>query len=256
MRPSSPDPDTPPQVIPRPETARPGGPAPWTDLAPAARRGLTVARVLDRLDRAGWTGPEPPPANLAVEVPDGAPPVDAFRQSAVLVALFEEAGEARVLLTRRSSRLRSHRGEVSFPGGGTEPGEGPVAAALREAHEEVGLDPAAVRPVGWLRPVLTFVSNALVVPVVGVLDRPPSDLVPSPTEVDRIFDTALADLTADRTYHEEWWSFPGRPGRGADGHGAYPIRFFQVAGETVWGATGRMLYELLCVALGADPTGI
>jgi len=202
-----------------------------------------------------------------VPVQDGPLAVRPFRRSAVLVGLFEEAGEARVLLTRRSAGLRSHRGEVSFPGGGIDPDEDPVSAARREADEEVALDPATVRPAGWLRPVLTFVSNSLVIPVVGVVDPAPTDLVPSPVEVDRVFDASLADLAADGCYHEEWWSLADRPVPtpyldGAAGappaglrptDGAYPIRFFDVAGETVWGATGRMLYELLCVALGLDP---
>ena len=255
MRPSSPDPDSPPQVIPRPPAARPGAPAPWAALDPADRRGLSVARVVAALDRVGWTGPVPPSADAAVEVFDGPPPEQAVRRAAVLVALFEEAGEARVVLTRRSATLRSHRGEVSFPGGGVDPGEDAVAAATREAFEEIALDPAAVRPVGWLRPVLTFVTNRQVTPVVAVLDRPPDALVPSPTEVERAFDVALADLVADGAYHEERWIFPGRLGRGS-ADGSYPVRFFDVAGEIVWGATGRLLYELVCIALGVAPADI
>ena len=123
MRPSSPDPDSPPQVIPRPPAARPGSPAPWAALAPDDRRGLSVAGSSPRSSRVGWTGTIPPSADGAVEVFDGPPPEQAVRRAAVLVALFEEAGEARVVLTRRSSTLRSHRGEVSFPGGGVDPGE-------------------------------------------------------------------------------------------------------------------------------------
>jgi len=254
MRPTAPDPETPSQVIPRPPVTRPGGPAPWASLDPSLRRGLTVAQVVDRLSRAGWTGPEPPATETAVDVFDGPLADGSLRRSAVLVGLFDEDGEARVLLTRRSTRLRSHRGEISFPGGRMEPGEDPVTAAFREAFEEVGLDPATARPVGWLHPVLTFVSNSVVTPVVAVLDPPPSALVPNPDEVDRAFDVPLAHLLADGVYQEEYWTVPGRRGR-LSADGSYPIRFFGVAGETVWGATGRMLYQLLCVALGLDPSG-
>jgi 8-oxo-dGTP pyrophosphatase MutT (NUDIX family) len=255
MRPSSPDPDSPPQVIPRPASNRAGASAPWAALDPAERRGLSVARVIAALDRVGWTGPIPPPAEAAVEVFDGPLPERAVRRAAVLVALFEEAGEARVVLTRRAATLRSHRGEVSFPGGGIDPGEDAVAAATREAFEEVALDPVAVRPVGWLRPVLTFVTNSQVTPVVAVLDQPPDALVPNPTEVERAFDVALADLVADGVFHEERWSVPGRPVP-ASADGSFPVCFFDLAGETVWGATARMLVELLCVVLDLDPTAI
>ncbi len=129
--------------------------------------------------------------------------------SAVLVALFEEAGEARTVLTRRSSGLRAHAGEVSFPGGRIDPGESPLEAARREAAEEVGLDPAAVRPAGWLRPLATFSSMSLIVPVVAVLDRRPS-LSANEAEVARVFDVALADLVADGAFSEERWTVPGR----------------------------------------------
>jgi len=187
-----------------------------------------------------------------VEVLDTTTPVDRAVSSAVLVALFEEAGEARVVLTRRSSALRSHRGEVSFPGGRTEPGEGPVAAALRESQEEVGLDPGLVEVVGWLHPLLTFSSGSLVVPVVGVLAERPV-LVPNPGEVERAFDAALAEFVADGVFTEERWSIPGRPGSGEDG--SFPLWFFAVAGETVWGATARMLMELLALVVGVELPG-
>ncbi|MHB1585204.1 MAG: NUDIX hydrolase, partial [Acidimicrobiales bacterium] len=159
-------------------------------------------------------------------------------------------------LTRRSSRLRSHRGEVSFPGGRIDPGETPASAALREAAEEVALDPGAVRLVGWLHPLSTFSSSARIAPVVGVLDRRPA-LRPSPAEVDRVFDVALADLVADGTFHEEHWRVPGRPvvrsavpGRE---DGSFAVWFFEVAGEIVWGATARVLHELVSLAVGVRP---
>ena len=72
--------------------------------------------------------------------------------SAVLAVLFEEAGEAHLVFTRRSTALRTHRGEVSFPGGRLERGEEAAAGALREAFEEVQLDPSTVTVVGWIHP--------------------------------------------------------------------------------------------------------
>jgi 8-oxo-dGTP pyrophosphatase MutT (NUDIX family) len=171
--------------------------------------------------------------------------------AAVLVALYDEGGEARTVLTRRSAALRAHRGEVALPGGRIDPGEGPVEAALREAAEEVALDPASVRPAGWLDPVVTFSSTSLILPVVGALPGRP-DLVANEAEVARVFDVALADLVADGAFHEERWRVPGRRVGGSP-DGSFPVWFFEVAGETVWGATARILYELVCLVLGVGP---
>jgi len=155
--------------------------------------------------------------------------------SAVLAALWEEDGEARVLLTRRTAWLRSHSGQVAFPGGRVEPGESLVDAALREAQEEVGLDPEAVEVIGRLSRLHTISSGAGIFPFVGLVRRRPH-LVANPDEVDRVFDVALGELMADDVFHEEIWGL-------ADAE--RPISFFDIADETVWGATARMLVELL-----------
>ncbi len=242
---------TPPQVIPRPPGARPGVGAPWADVAPAARRDLGLTRVLGMLERRGQLGPvggegsdRPPPWVEVAPDPAAGPPIPA----AVLVPLFEEGGETRVVLTRRSSALRAHRGEVSFPGGRVSPGETAAAAALREADEEIALSPGSVRVAGWLHPVLTFVSGSLIFPVVGVLGGRP-EVTANPAEVERVFDVALADLVAEGTFYEERWAVPGRPVPGT-ADGSFPVWFFEAAGEIIWGATARMLYELLSLALG------
>ncbi|HMD46249.1 MAG TPA: CoA pyrophosphatase [Acidimicrobiales bacterium] len=245
-----PEPGVPPQIIPRPPSARPGTGAPWTHLDPADRQGLTLGRVLDDLALAGRLGPAPDPlAAPFVELWDTLVPVDRAALAAVLVALFEEHGETRVVLTRRSDRLRSHRGEVSFPGGRAEPGEEAPAAAIRESVEEVALDPAAVTVVGWLSPVLTVASGSLIAPVVATLPGRPV-LVANPAEVARVFDVALADLLADGVFSEELWSVPGPPGQPSPG--VRPIWFFEAAGEMIWGATARILVDLLAVACGVE----
>jgi 8-oxo-dGTP pyrophosphatase MutT (NUDIX family) len=242
----------PPQVIPRPPNWEPGAPAPWADLPVAQRTGIGIDRVLRALDALGQRGPVPVgigadmvlgPANF-VNGRDA--PAVRDVNAGVLAALFEELGEARVILTRRSSGLRTHKGEISFPGGRLDAGEGPAEAALREAHEEIGLDPSRVTTVGWIHPVMTMVSASLVIPVIAtVAERP--DLVVSPVEVERVFDVALAELAEPGIFHEERWRIQGRAVPDADD--AYDVRFFEVAGEMIWGATARMLYELLTIVL-------
>ncbi len=176
----------------------------------------------------------------------------------MLVALFADegspAGEARVLLTRRSKTLRFHQGEVSFPGGRLEAGETPERAALREANEEVGLVPDSVEIVGELSSLLTFSSQTLVTPVVGFLSNRPV-LYPSPSEVERVFDVELSTLVGDGVFREERWggsTLAGTALRRLDAgeDGTFPVWFFELDGDTVWGATARVLVELLKTVLG------
>ncbi len=168
---------------------------------------------LDIVRALAATSGEPPPTNAAA-----------------LVALFEEGGEARVILTRRASELGWHPGEVSFPGGWVEAGEGVVAAALREAYEEVGLDPSLVEVVGWLEPVSPRISAAVVTPVVGVLPSGRPVLRPDPREVEAVFDVPLSELLS--CCRSEWWN--GRP-----------MYFFDLTEDVVWGMTARVLHALL-----------
>ncbi len=160
--------------------------------------------------------------------------------SAVLVPLFEEDDDLRVVLTLRNAHLRSHAGQVSFPGGRVDPGEDVVSAALREAHEETALDPGCVEIIGELDHLRTIVSNSFIVPIVGVLPGRP-ELTPNPAEVDRIFDVSCRELLSDGVYREEHWGVPVLD---------RAVTFFEVEGETVWGATGTMLKNFLVLALG------
>lgn len=240
----------PPQVIPRPADWQPGGPPPWADLAPARRTSIGLSSILAALDAAGQGGPAPADvgSDAIFEAPalgEGSSPLRV--NAGVLAPLFEEDGEARVVLTRRSTDLRTHQGQVSFPGGRLNEGEDAPSAALREAHEEVGLDPALVTTVGWLHPVLTMVSASFILPVLGTLPERP-DLVPNPGEVERIFDVSLAELADPVIFHEERWRVPGRAIAGSADN-SFPVWFFETCGEMIWGATARMLHELLSIVL-------
>jgi mutator protein MutT len=179
----------------------------------------------------------------------GAPPehvLEAPRLSAVLVALFDGERGAEVVLTRRAEHLTTHKGEVSFPGGRADPGETPEAAALREAHEEVALDPASVEVVGELDHIATWVSASVIVPVVGRLAARP-DLRPGTDEVDRILYLPLAELLRADTYHEEVWD---NDERWTAPIAERSLHFFTLDDETVWGATARVLVQLLSLATG------
>lgn len=156
--------------------------------------------------------------------------------AAVLIPLFEEDGETRVILTRRSPALRSHTHQVSFPGGRLDDDEGPLAAALREAGEEVGLDPADVEVLGQLTPLATLSKGAHITPFVGLLAGRPV-LRPNPDEVEHAFDIALVELLDEEVYREELWVVPAM--------GERPMHFFHLPHDIVWGATARILYELL-----------
>ncbi len=222
-------------------------------MTKSQREGIGIPWVLDALEAVGQRGtaPEEPGRDGtlgATAMLDESTVLDVRRpNSAVLAALFEEAGEARLVFTRRSTALRTHRGEVSFPGGRLDPGEDAAAGALREAFEEVRLDPSTVTVVGWIHPVTTMVSASLILPVLGTVAGRP-ELVASPDEVDRIFDVSLTELADPAVFHEERWTIPGREiSRSRDN--SFPVWFFEVSGEMIWGATARMLYELLSVVL-------
>ena len=241
-----------PQVIPDPDDVQAGGPAPWSALTPESRQGITLDVVVERLRESerhldGWPMPGDPQEMEAV--------ADATKRliihrSAVLVAVFEEECETHVVLTRRASHLRSHRGEIALPGGRSDPDESPLHTALREAQEEVGIGPSSVTPVAWLSPIVTFASGSAIWPVVGLLAKRPV-LVIDPAEVDRAFAVSLKDLMADGAFLEERWR-RDVPRPGTDDDGYFPIYFFAVPGDLIWGATARVLTELLCLVAGVD----
>ena len=109
--------------------------------------------------------------------------------AAVLVGLVEREHGLSVLLTRRSDTLRSHTGQVAFPGGRCDPGETPWETALREAHEEIGLDPARVELAGLSSPYRTAVTGFQIMPVIGFVSPGHHALTPNPDEVADIFET-------------------------------------------------------------------
>lgn len=219
-----------PQQIPRPPVVA-GAPAPWADLTPAERRfGLGDLRAA--FDRLGPAVPSPL---------EGLAP----RAAAVLAALYEDddTGDLHVVLTRRSSELRVHRGEVSFPGGRQEPDEPLWDTARREAWEEVALDPALPEWIGELDHLSTISSDSFIVPFVAALPGRP-DLTANPGEVDVVLHVPVSELL-DHMWEERWDIFGT----------LRPIVFFDLIGDTVWGATAAMLRQLLGFGTGTLTRG-
>lgn len=165
--------------------------------------------------------------------------------AAVLAALVERPQGLSVILTRRADSLSRHAGQIAFPGGRCEPGETSWGAALREAHEEIGLDPALVAVAGLGDPYET-VTGFCVTPVVGFV-QPGFQILSAPAEVAEVFETPFAFLM-DPANHER---------RFHDGVDGARRRFYAMpyGDRLIWGATAGMLrglYERLFGAGGAD----
>jgi 8-oxo-dGTP pyrophosphatase MutT (NUDIX family) len=150
-------------------------------------------------------------------------------EAAVLVPLFGWPERPGLVFTERRHDMRRHAGEVSFPGGRADPGETLVECALREAQEEIGLDPDAVEVIGALPPTSTVVTSYKVLPVVGLI---PAGLAHrlSPREVERVIELGLDDL-------REGFGMRRLIRRGV------PFRTptYEVGDTFIWGATARML---------------
>ncbi|HEY7524859.1 MAG TPA: CoA pyrophosphatase [Candidatus Limnocylindrales bacterium] len=222
-------------------------------MSTASGPGLAFAEIVDRLGRIPVRLPPPPVALVPVRL-DGetwTAPIDgpaSARPAAVLVLLAPDAtGRARVVLIERTSYEGHHSAEISLPGGSAEAGDADLAAtALREAAEEVGLDPAEIglRVVGELERFWIPVSNFLVTPVVAVADRLPA-WRPDPREVARVIEAPLDAFLPGApisTFERDIRGWRIR-------YGAYQLA--EVAGgPAVWGATARILGQLGAILAG------
>lgn len=155
------------------------------------------------------------------------------RQAAVLIPLFEdEAGEVRAVVIKRPLSMPTHGGHLGFPGGRDGPDDhGPVETALREAREEVGIDPLSVEILGFLTSVDTVESGIHVAPVVGRLAGVPN-LIPCDREVEEIFLPKLSYLADPRIWSKRE-------------HRSLVVWSAPVSGESLWGASAKMVREML-----------
>lgn len=174
-------------------------------------------------------------AELLIDTLEGQHPE--ARKAAVLIGFFEQNEAAYIVFIRRAGTLRSHSGEIAFPGGGMEAIDAsPVATALREAQEEIGLNPGQVEVLGVLSPVFTVVSGYVITPVVAFLPHGLEQPRLQTSEVTELILVPLHGLTNPAIAHTEVWTRDGI---------ARTIYFYDYGPYRIWGATARMLHALL-----------
>lgn len=162
--------------------------------------------------------------------------ISGARPAAVLIPLLADP-EPTAIFTVRTDTVRSHKGQISFPGGSMDEGDGSLLeTALRETQEEIGLEPSAVEVVGELDTFPTFVSGYVVTPYVGFLASTP-DLRPNPAEVASILTVPLGEM------NNEIRADPGF----THGEKTYPTEAWIWRGHVIWGVTARIVRELLTV---------
>lgn len=158
-------------------------------------------------------------------------------RAGVLVPLVPGREQIQLLLTRRTDTVLTHKGQISFPGGQEEEGDqGIIETALREANEELGLDPGRVYVLGQLDDVFTAVSGYVVTPVVGVVAGPIDDLNLAPHEVKSLLVVPVSRLLSPEVHSTQTRTVEGRD---------FKIHYYTLGEDIIWGATGRMLYQFL-----------
>jgi len=162
-------------------------------------------------------------------------------RAAVLVPLVERGGP-HVIFAKRTDRVGTHRGQISFPGGTIDPADpSPLDAALRESEEEVGLPRAAVEPLGALDDTETFATQFVITPWVGVV-REPVVWRPDGEEIEEVIEVPFASLVERANFRVEHWERDGV---------VRPVYFYDWGGEVIWGATARIVKHYLDLVTGA-----
>ncbi len=159
--------------------------------------------------------------------------------AAVMILFMEKDHAWHIVYTRRANGVRTHQGEVSFPGGAYEEGDRSlVDTALRETYEEIGLNPDYIQVIGSLKPMCT-ISGYYVFPIIGVLTREPK-FSANPEEVERVFTLPVEWLADPANCHERDYEVEGKPNRKV-------IHYLDNDGEHLWGLTARITLDVISV---------
>ncbi len=173
----------------------------------------------------------------AVLTPAQTLPLEGNKASAVLLAIVDRPGGPTLVMLKKSSAMRSHAGQIGFPGGGVEAGETSEQAALREAWEEIGLPPDRVQMLGALDDDRTYVTNYHIRPLLAWIADPPPAWRADPVEVERVLELPLAEVVAAEPVSWLDFSIFGIPFRAP--------RFHFSDGTVVWGASARILQRFI-----------
>ncbi|MCB1153724.1 CoA pyrophosphatase [bacterium] len=160
--------------------------------------------------------------------------LETFAPAAVLIPILTFDGPPRILLTVRSSHVEHHKNQISFPGGRVDEGESAPETALRETHEEVGIEPSRVRLIGAIDDIYT-ISNFRVTPLVGLVENPVR-LDANPAEIAEIIEVPIRDLLDEAQHRRE-------PGMWRQVQ--ITLHFFYWKSHIIWGATGMILDQFL-----------
>ena len=159
-----------------------------------------------------------------------------YRRAAVLIPLFKKNGEYHILLTRRTDQVAHHKGQISFPGGRQDKKDKDLlATALREAREEMGIEEKHVRILGELDDICTVSTDFCVSPFVALLPYPYPYKI-NRQEIEEVIEVPLSELLDSRRFRQELFEKDGQ---------AFPVYFYQHKDHTIWGATARILKQLL-----------
>jgi 8-oxo-dGTP pyrophosphatase MutT (NUDIX family) len=158
-------------------------------------------------------------------------------RAGVLIPVVLKSDDAELLFTRRTDTVLTHKGQISFPGGQQEEGDGEAReTALRESYEEIGLEPSRVAVLGELDDVFTSVSSFVITPVIGLVEGELDDLRPAPDEVKSLLVVPISTLLDPQVHTTEDRLFEGQ---------RYRIHYYKVGDDVIWGATGRIVYQFL-----------
>lgn len=166
------------------------------------------------------------------------------RKAAVAILLFDQDDEPWVILTRRTDKVRTHKGEISFPGGAMDADDADLwATALRETHEELGIHPSSVTYLGELDDYPTFASGFIVRAFVGAVE--PADYAPNDDEIDEVIELPLRRLV--EAHRTEMWEHEGI---------RFPMNIYDVDGHRVWGVTAFILTRFIEVVWPSLRAGV